>query len=103
MRQTATTFEPSRRGGRRNLARHAASRTRARVDSPLKVVPESLARIAYERIRRAIVWGRLDLGEPLSEQELADALNMSKAPVRIALTELRVRGLVITVPRSGTY
>src|SRR5215831_12396354 len=103
MRETASTFEPPRRGGRRDLPRPAAPRIRNRVDAPLAVFPESLARIAYERIRRAIVWGRLDLGEPLSEQELADALEMSKAPVRIALTELRVRGLVVTVPRSGTY
>ena len=88
-------------GGRRVPRRGAHSRNRP--EPPPEIPPESLARSAYERIRRAIVWGRLDLGEPLSEQELADALEMSKAPVRIALTELRVRGLVATIPRSGTY
>jgi len=105
VRETAIALEPTpERARRRNLARQSASRTRSRASAPsVPVIPESLARLAYERIRRAIVWGRLDLGEPLSEQELADALKMSKAPVRIALTELRVRGLVVTVPRSGTY
>ena len=105
MRQSVISLELPRRSGRGNPAGRSVSRTRHRVEAPplTAAVPESLARIAYERIRRAIVWGRLDLGEPLSEQELADALEMSKAPVRIALTELRVRGLVVTVPRSGTY
>ena len=69
----------------------------------IRVVSENLTRSAYERIRSAIVSGQLDLGEALSEQDLANGLGMSKAPVRMALTELRVKGLVVTVPRSGTY
>ncbi len=63
----------------------------------------NLARIAYNRISSAIVDGRLDLGEPLSEVELAKALGMSKSPVRNAIKELQVRGLVEIVPQSGTY
>ena len=62
-----------------------------------------LTQLAYEKIRRAIVYGSLDLGEPLSENDLAKALRMSKAPVRGALTELRLKGLVKVVPQSGTY
>jgi DNA-binding GntR family transcriptional regulator len=63
----------------------------------------NLARTAYNRISSAIVDGRLDLGEPLSEVELAKALGMSKSPVRNAIKELQVRGLVEIVPQSGTY
>lgn len=63
----------------------------------------SLTATACERIRDAIVYGPLDLGEPLSENALARALGMSKAPVRAALHELRARGLVEVVPHSGTY
>jgi DNA-binding GntR family transcriptional regulator len=63
----------------------------------------SLTQQAYERIRDAIVYGPLDLGEPLSEGALARALGMSKAPVRAAMHELRVKGLVQVVPHSGTY
>jgi DNA-binding GntR family transcriptional regulator len=67
-------------------------------------MPEtSLTRVAYDRIRDAIVYGPLDLGEPLSENALARALGMSKAPIRAALHELRARGLVDVVPHSGTY
>jgi DNA-binding GntR family transcriptional regulator len=63
----------------------------------------SLTKAAYDRIRDAIVYGPLDLGEPLSENALASALGMSKAPVRAAMHELRVKGLVHVVPHSGTY
>jgi DNA-binding GntR family transcriptional regulator len=63
----------------------------------------SLTTRAYERIRDAIVYGALDLGEPLSENALAAALGMSKAPIRAAMHELRVKGLVQVVPHSGTY
>lgn len=63
----------------------------------------SLTQLACDRIRDAIVHGPLDLGEPLSENALARALGMSKAPVRAALHELRAKGLVQVVPHSGTY
>ena len=62
-----------------------------------------LKQIAYDKLLRAIVQGRLDLGEPLSENDLARALNLSKAPIRESLGELRLRGLVEVVQRSGTY
>jgi DNA-binding GntR family transcriptional regulator len=63
----------------------------------------NLTRVAFDKIRAAIVYGALDLGEPLSENALARALGMSKAPVRAAMSELRVKGLVHVVPQSGTY
>lgn len=63
----------------------------------------SLTREAVDRIRHAIVTGRLELGEHLSETLIAKALGMSKAPVRAAFIELREEGLVTVVPQSGTY
>jgi DNA-binding GntR family transcriptional regulator len=62
-----------------------------------------LAQIAYEKILDAIVYGRLDLGEPLSENDLAKALDISKAPIRQSLNELRLKGLVVVIPQSGSY
>lgn len=62
-----------------------------------------LTQVVYGKLLRAIVQGRLDLGEPLSENDLARALCLSKAPIRESLGELRVRGLVEVVPRSGSY
>lgn len=63
----------------------------------------SLTTEAFERIRDAIVTGGLEFGEHLSETQIANALGMSKAPVRAAFIELRDKGLVNIVPQSGTY
>ena len=63
----------------------------------------SLTRNAFERIRDAIVSGALEFGEHLSETQIANALGISKAPVRAAFMELRDKGLVNIVPQSGTY
>jgi DNA-binding GntR family transcriptional regulator len=63
----------------------------------------SLTREAFERIRDAIVSGALEFGEHLSETQIANALGISKAPVRAAFMELKDKGLVNIVPQSGTY
>jgi DNA-binding GntR family transcriptional regulator len=63
----------------------------------------NLTQAVYEKILKAIVYGRLDFGEPLSENDLAGALGVSKAPIRESLNELRLQGLVVVVPQSGSY
>lgn len=65
--------------------------------------PANLSQFAYDKIERAIISAKLDFGEPLSENALATALNISKAPVRTALLELQRKGLVDIVPQSGCY
>lgn len=75
------------------------SKTDIQVEDP----SGNLTQIAFDKISSAIVYGRLDLGEPLSEAELAKALNVSKSPVRNAINELKARGLVEIIPQSGTY
>ena len=62
----------------------------------------SLSKLAFTRIRDAIVSGDLAFGERLSEVQIAEALEMSKAPVRTAFLELRDRRLVTIVPQAGT-
>jgi DNA-binding GntR family transcriptional regulator len=72
---------------------------------PLVARPRDLklTQIVFEKILRAIVYGSFDLGEPLSENDLARALGVSKAPIRESLNELRLEGLVIVIPQSGSY
>lgn len=65
--------------------------------------PESLTGLATRRLRDAIVNGDLTLGAPLSESQLAASLGVSKTPVREALAQLRIEGLVTTVPQKGTF
>jgi DNA-binding GntR family transcriptional regulator len=65
--------------------------------------PKSLTDLAVERIRAAIVDGRLALGEQISESALAAELGISKTPVREALLRLKLDGLVEIHPQRGTF
>ncbi len=58
---------------------------------------------AYLELRRQILSGQLQPGEPLSEYQLAKALNVSRTPVREALARLRSTGLVRSVPQRGMF
>ncbi len=55
---------------------------------------ESLADRAYSELKQAILGGQLPPGAPLGEVELADALGVSRTPVREALRQLAAEGLV---------
>ena len=63
--------------------------------------PKSIAEEVLVRLREAIVGGDLGLGEELSERQLALRLGVSKTPVREALAQLRLEGLVRTSPPKG--
>lgn len=65
--------------------------------------PKSLTDLAVERIRAAIVEGRLAFGEQLSEAALALKFGISKTPVREALLRLKLDGLVDIQPQRGTF
>jgi len=67
-------------------------------------VHENLNRRVVEFLREEILWsGRLQHGQHIQEMEIAEQLNISRAPVREALRELEHEGLVEYVPRKGTY
>ena len=53
------------------------------------------------QLRRVILSGRVRPGDRLVEQELANELNVSRAPVREALRALAREGLVTIVPHRG--
>ncbi len=54
-----------------------------------------------ERLRSAIVTGRLRPGDALTETALAEQLNVSRAPIREAIQDLENDGLVETVAYRG--
>jgi len=64
--------------------------------------PKSLTAIAKDMIRNAIVDGELAFGSQLSESVLALEFGFSKTPVREALLQLKLEGLVEVWPQSGT-
>jgi DNA-binding GntR family transcriptional regulator len=70
--------------------------------SPLNDNP-SLDRLAYEKIKEAILSFRFLPNQALVEGELATQLGISKTPVRDALMRLEKEGLVSRVAYKGTY
>jgi len=61
----------------------------------------SFIQTAYDYIRKQIMLGEFMPGSLLSENELADALQMSRTPVRSAISQLEHEGLVITLKNRG--
>jgi len=64
---------------------------------------DTLADQIAENIRMAVLYGRLDPTEPLTEASIAAQLGVSRAPVREALITLSTEGLVEKIPNRGTY
>lgn len=68
---------------------------------PPAQTPASRADVVCEALRRAILDGVLQPGQPLVERELAEMLGVSKTPVREALKQLRSTGLVEVLSFQG--
>lgn len=64
---------------------------------------KSLTEQAADEIRARIVRGDFELGAPLSENALAAQLGVSKTPIREALLQLKMEGLVSIQPQRGTF
>lgn len=63
--------------------------------------PVSLAKMAYDSIRNAILAGHWNTGELYNEKAIAAELGISRTPVREALLELASQDLIIFLPRRG--
>jgi DNA-binding GntR family transcriptional regulator len=75
---------------------------------PLPATTAPLPRVclndaAYDRIRDWILDGTLTPGEALRDEALAEALGMSRTPIRDALHRLEEEGLVVTTSTRRTY
>ncbi|OPF81762.1 hypothetical protein VT50_0208845 [Streptomyces antioxidans] len=62
-----------------------------------------MAQQAYASLKRDIIRCRLRPGDVIIEAWLAERYGMSKTPVREAINALRREGLVVVVPRRGTF
>ncbi|SFB30719.1 DNA-binding transcriptional regulator, GntR family [Rhizobium sp. NFR07] len=65
--------------------------------------PQSLAATVADRIKAAILARELALGEALSEDKIATAMDVSRTPVREALAILQLQGLIVILPRRGSF
>lgn len=62
---------------------------------------KSLTSLIFEKIREDILNGRYLQGDKLVEIKLADELGVSRTPVREALKQLELDGLVDNIPNRG--
>ncbi len=67
------------------------------------MVKKRLENIAYKYIRDAIMTYELMPGQVIVEQDLSDAIGISRTPVRDALKQLQMEGLVRQIPSRGTF
>lgn len=65
--------------------------------------PKSLAARVAERLREAIIDGEFALGAMIPEETLAANFGVSRTPVREALNQLQLQGLVLIRPQRGSY
>ncbi|MBV8650378.1 MAG: GntR family transcriptional regulator, partial [Alphaproteobacteria bacterium] len=57
----------------------------------------------YQKIRSMIIGGRLKPGDPINEVAIAEALGVSRTPVREAVKRIGDEGLVRVLAQTGTF
>ena len=57
----------------------------------------------YRRIRDGILCGKYAADTELKEKTIGDELGVSRTPVREALRQLELEGLVSIIPNKGAY
>ena len=70
---------------------------------PRKYKRRQISQEIFEQIKKMVVSGKLKKGQRLVEEKLANQLNVSRNPVRIAILQLRKERLVTWRFRRGTY
>ncbi len=66
-----------------------------------KKTSKSLTSIVFEKIRDDILNGKYKRGEKIIEAKLAEELGVSRTPVREALKQLELDGLIENIPNRG--
>ena len=68
-----------------------------------QVSQASLSKQVMKSLRNSILSGQLKPGERIDQTGLADALGVSKLPVREAILALEADGLITIAPRKGAF
>lgn len=64
---------------------------------------KSLRELVVEKIREGIVSGYFKEGEHLKERDLSSMMGISTTPIKEAFRILENEGMLVTVPRKGTF
>jgi len=70
---------------------------------PIKGLPvrKSMGQYVFENLKKTIISGRISPGQRLIESRIADALDISRTPVREAIHKLEREGYLKKLPRGG--
>src|SRR6266849_3470977 len=74
-----------------------------RLPLPLERPEQTFSGRAVNVLREMVLSGRLRAGERLNEVELANALRISRGPLREAIQRLRSEGLLTAVSGRGAF
>lgn len=74
---------------------------RGGLSGPIGTTPALLPSVIYRQLHADIVSGVFPSGHPLRQEELAKRFNVSRVPLREALTRLEAEGLIEQRPRRG--
>ena len=69
------------------------------IDKPITFEP--MVDIIAEKIKKEIVYGKIERGSRLSTRKISEELNVSRTPVREAIRRLETEGLIELLPRRG--
>lgn len=71
--------------------------------SIIRSVGIPLSQDLYTNLRKDILQGKMRQGSRLTEQQICDAYNVSRTPVREAFKQLELEGLIETIPNRGAF
>jgi DNA-binding GntR family transcriptional regulator len=74
-----------------------------RLPKPLERVSQTFSDRTVEVLRDTVISGRFRAGERLNEVELANALGISRGPLREAIQRLHSERLLTAVPNRGAF
>ena len=86
----------------RDIARLSPAQTGADAPEPV-ITTHMLSDQVVDFLMRELVSGRIRQGDRINEAELARRLGISRNPIREAVKRLEERGLLVSVPRRGTF
>ena len=73
------------------------------MDIDFRITQSDLKTEVAKLLRDAILSGDLASSSKLKERELAESMGISRGPIREAIRELTVEGLLVHTPRKGTH
>ncbi|GAB5474696.1 MAG: GntR family transcriptional regulator [Maribacter sp.] len=67
----------------------------------MRIINDELSKQAYKKVKQMIVSRKLEPGQKIVQEQLADKLGISRTPLRAALRMLEAESLIESIPRRG--